>query len=161
MTSWYDTAQVCINGHAINDSFKQHPTLNQDFCDKCGAKTITQCESCNPPIKGLYNVPGVAAIGFEYPPPKFCHNCGKPYPWTKSSLKAAKELAGEIENLNDEEKRILKQSLDELVKDSPNTQVAALRFKRLMSKTGKSSADALKDILVNILSESAKKLIWG
>ena len=48
-----------------------------------------------------------------------------------------------------------------MVKDSPNTQVAALRFKKLMSKAGKTSADALKDILVNILSESVKKLIWS
>lgn len=161
MTSWYDAAQVCINGHAINDSFRQHPTLNQDFCDKCGAKTITKCESCNAEIRGHYNVPGVAAIGFKYNPPKFCHNCGNSYPWTKAGLESAKELAEEMEGLKPEERESLKKSLDDLVKDSPNTQVAALKFKKLMSKAGKTSANALKDILVNIISESAKKLIWG
>jgi len=161
MNNWYDTAQVCMNGHAINDSFKQHPTLNQNFCSKCGSKTITKCESCDAPIKGQYNVQGVTAIGFTYHPPKFCHNCGEPYPWTRNNLKAAKELTEEIENLNEEEKKILKQSLDELVKDTPNSQVAALRFKKLMKKAGKTSANTLKKVLVNILSESVKKLIWN
>lgn len=160
MDSWYDTAQVCMNGHAINDSVQQFPQHNQEFCDKCGAKTIIACEECKTTIRGHYNISGAIGV-FEYNPPKFCHKCGSPYPWTKKGLKAAKDLAEEIENLTPEEKKILKQSLDELVKDSPNTQVVALKFKKIMSKAGKTSAEALKEVLINILSESTKKLIWG
>jgi hypothetical protein len=50
--SWYDTAQVCLNGHAIKDTVIKHPEHNKDFCDRCGAKTITACQVCNASIRG-------------------------------------------------------------------------------------------------------------
>ena len=155
----YDIAQICLNGHVINKEVNEFPQHNQEFCDKCGEKTITKCEKCNANIRGEYYVPGVMAIGFNFPAPKFCYKCGSPYPWTERGLVAAKELAEEIDNLTKEEKEILKKSLDELTKDSPNTQVAALRFKRIMSKVGKSVGDPLKEILINIVSEAGKKAL--
>ena len=47
------------------------------------------------------------------------------------------------------------------MKDSPNSPVATLRFKKIMVKVGKTAADMFKDILVSVSSEAAKKVIWG
>ncbi len=54
---WYDTAQICINGHVINSMSKSHPEHNKKFCDKCGEPTITNCPKCNAPIRGHYHEP--------------------------------------------------------------------------------------------------------
>jgi hypothetical protein len=157
--SWYDTAQVCLNGHVVNDSVKASPEFNQKYCDKCGQPTITECQNCNHPIRGYYHSPGVI-----YPstrePPSFCHECGKPYPWTATKLEAAQELADELENLTQEEKDILKKSLDDLVRDSPKTTVAATRFKKLVRKAGGEATGSFKQILIGVVTEAAKKLLW-
>jgi hypothetical protein len=38
----------------INSTARWSPQYNQDYCDKCGEKTITQCPGCNTPIRGMY-----------------------------------------------------------------------------------------------------------
>lgn len=159
--SWYDTAQVCLNGHPTNDSVIRYPDHNKDFCDKCGEKTITTCQVCNASIRGDYHVSGVSAIGFTYTPPSYCDNCGNPYPWVAEKLNAAIELADLLDELTPEEKEQLKMSLDDLVKDGPRTVVAQTRFKRILSKTGPEIATGFKDILVDVVSETVKKAIWG
>ena len=40
------------------------------------------------------------------------------------------------------------------------SQVAAVRFKKLMKKAGGPAADAMRGILVNFVSEAIKKLIF-
>jgi hypothetical protein len=65
-----------------------------------------------------------------------------------------------LENLTPEEREKLKKSIDELVQDTPKTQLAATRFKQLVAKAGESTADIFQKILVNIISEVAKKMIW-
>jgi len=92
--------------------------------------------------------------------PSFCPDCGKPYPWTEAKLKAAQELSDELDNLSSEERNLLKKSLDDIVRDTPQTTVAATRFKKLVAKAGKVAADGFRDILVDVLSEAAKKIIW-
>lgn len=51
--------------------------------------------------------------------------------------------------------------LTELTKDSPKTEIASLRFKRIMTKVGTTVASVVRDIVVDVLSETAKKTIWG
>ncbi|WP_342315558.1 DUF2321 domain-containing protein [Lysobacter sp. FW306-1B-D06B] len=51
--------------------------------------------------------------------------------------------------------------LAELTKDGPKTQVASLRFKKVMAKVGSSVAFGVREIVVDVLSEAAKKAIWG
>lgn len=158
MEEGYDIAQICINGHVINDSSAGLPQYNKNFCVKCGAESITKCQECGREIKGYY----VGSISVaSYLVPSFCDNCGKPYPWTSSRILAAQDLAKEVEGLSREDRSILKQSIDDIVKDSPNSPVAALRFKKVMVKAGKTAAGMFKDILVEIASEAAKKTIWG
>lgn len=156
--SWYDTAQICPNGHVVNDATVSFPELNKRFCDQCGEPTITTCQNCNAPIQGFLHVPGVISLS-HYVPPRFCYECGKIYPWTKIRIDAARELVNEL-NLSNEEKEEAKQSIQDLVQDSPRSQVAAAKFKRLIAEGGAWSASMFRDILVDVLSETAKKLIF-
>jgi hypothetical protein len=155
--SYYDVAEICRNGHVITDRAATHPQHRKKFCSDCGAATIAECESCSTPIQGYYHVPGV--IGFAGNPeaPTFCHECGDPYPWTSARISAAKEIALEAEDLNEEERQLLAASIDDIVRDTPATDLAATRFKRLLAKAGKGTANALHKIAVDIGSEAAKK----
>ena len=158
--SYYDTAQICMNGHVINSMAKDHPQSNQEFCSDCGEKTIAECPSCNSNIRGHYHVSGV--IGFsEYRAPSYCFGCGKPYPWTTSRLEAATELADELEGLTSEEKEKLKSALPELVKNGPKTVVAETRFKKIIKKSGADAYEGMKSILIDVVSEAVKKSIFG
>jgi hypothetical protein len=155
----YDTAQVCLNGHPINASADTLPQHNQKFCEKCGEQTIMACPNCDSPIRGRYRSPAGPSLSL-YAPPSFWHDCGHAYPWTVRRLKAARDLTHELERLNDNEREVLSKSLDDLIRDTPQTPLAATRFKRLVAKAGSGAAAAFRDILVDVLSETTKKLIW-
>ena len=158
--SYYDVAQICMNGHVINSMAKDYPDSNQNYCSECGEKTITSCPECNSAIRGEYHVPNV--IGFsDFNTPVYCHSCGKPYPWTVSRLESALELASELDGLTSDEKEQLKQSLPDLIKNSPKTIVAETRFKKIMKKAGKESYEGMKSILVDVVSETVKKTLFG
>jgi hypothetical protein len=136
------------------------PEFNQQFCVKCGAQTITQCPDCKSLIRGDYQFENVIAPG-PTKPNGFCHECGKPYPWTKRGLQAAKELADEFETLNSDERDELKKSLDELMKDAPSAEVAGFRFKKLMKKAGSGSIEVMKTVISDLVSETVRKSIFG
>jgi hypothetical protein len=90
----------------------------------------------------------------------FCLDCGSPFPWTVDKLEAAKAYADEAEGLSPEERETLKKSFDDLIVESPKTQLAAMRFKKLLPKVGPQIGGALRDLLVDIASETAKKVLW-
>jgi len=176
---WYEKAQICTSGHVINWMSALKPEYNRSFCDKCGAPTITNCQYCKAVIRGyhheglpahedadmmLQEVMGLMPSAMNYNinliRPSFCPDCGKPYPWTEAKLKAARELSDELDSLSPKERELLKKSINDIVRDTPQTTVAATQFKRLAAKAGKVAADAFRDILVDVLSETAKKIIW-
>jgi hypothetical protein len=157
MREGYDVAEICLNGHVVTEMAASYPQHRKPFCPDCGSATITACPSCEANIQGYYHVTGVIGGYRKRPAPAFCHNCGEPYPWTAARLKAAKELAHEAEGLDEEERELLASSLDDLVADTPRTQLAASRFKRLLTKMGQGGAGAMRDIVVDIASETAKK----
>lgn len=156
----YDTAQVCVSGHAINEFAQSAPQHNQEHCEKCGAETIVACPKCSAKIRGHYHAPGVVSF-FQYSPPAFCHKCGDPYPWTRNALKAARELALELDGLTPEERESLSKSVEDLVRDTPTTPVSMLRFKKLMPKAGKAAAELMKKILFDVATEAVRKQVWG
>ncbi|UTW51906.1 DUF2321 domain-containing protein [bacterium SCSIO 12827] len=156
----YRTAQVCMNGHSATSSLETSPELAEKFCSDCGAETISTCPSCQAKIRGDYHVPGVFGMG-GYTPPNFCHECGTAFPWARAKIDAAKELADELDELSDDEKEKLKSTIDDLVVAGPKTEVAALRYKKLVGKVGMATASALRSILVDVASEAAKKLLFG
>ena len=157
---YYDTAQICKNGHVITSYYGKYPDSRKAFCDKCGAATVTQCEGCSKTIRGSYHS-DIPSWPDSYSPPSFCPHCGKPYAWTALKLQAAKEMVEELDGLDAEDRRLLGQSLDDLVASSPKTEVASLRFKKIMKKVGKESYDSVKTIVTDLVSESIKKTLFG
>jgi len=154
----YDVAQICLNGHTINGYSTQYPASNQKFCEKCGAEVVSQCLECGQNIRGDY----IGSISTkEFTIPLFCIYCGKPFPWTKSKIEAAHEIVKELAMLSDEEKAILNNSINEIIKETPKTGLEATKFKRIMKKVGNSAGDILTKVLSSIISETAKKIIWG
>jgi hypothetical protein len=97
----------------------------------------------------------------EYTPPLFCHNCGTPFPWTQRKIDAAVELTEVTTNLSGDEVKQFRSDLEELTKNTPKMQVSAYRFKETMKKVGSATASGVRDIVVDVLSETAKKVIWG
>ena len=150
-----DVAQVCLNGHTTNSYTQTLPHNNKNFCPQCGEKTITVCQSCNHPIRG--KSPSLALIAYHAP--SFCESCGSPFPWTSRGIQAAIDLA-EVE-LEEADKEMFEQNIGELVKDSPQTKVAAARIKKIIGKVGGTFGDSVREIIVDIASETAKKAIWG
>jgi len=156
----YRIAEVCPNGHVSTDSADVYPEHREKFCSKCGEATITQCPTCDTNIRGDYYAEGVFG-SFGYEPPSFCFNCGSPFPWAERKISGAIELIEAADKLTDNELTQFKNDLNELTKDSPRVQVASLRFKKVMSKVGGSIAGGVKEIIVDVLSEAAKKSLWG
>lgn len=163
MPEKYDTAQVCQNGHIITDSIQVNPKINQKFCDKCGTSLITECPHCNASIRGRKYIPDVYAkyrVINLYDVSKYCYQCGKPYPWLQTKLEAARELTHLIENITSEDIDILTNSIDDIVNDTPKTEVAAIKFKHIIQKYSKSFLDTFRNILIDVASDTAKKIIW-
>jgi hypothetical protein len=158
--SGYDTAQICINGHIITQFAQTRPGQAKKFCDKCGAATTSVCPKCSKPIQGYHHSPRVVRVVKEEPP-AFCHECGEPYPWTEQRLAAVKQLTDEVAEFSAEEREQFQQSVNDIVKQTPNTPVAVNRLRRLMSKGGQWVTEGLRTILVDVLSEAIKKQIWG
>lgn len=154
----YHVAQICGNGHLVTAYADDYQHYRENYCSMCGSKTIMQCPNCNQPIKGRLR------DGYDFGDfviPKYCYNCGTPYPWTKDRIEATKELMQLELKLSDDDLTALSTDIYSLVTDSPRTQVAAVKFKSILAKAGTVTASAVKDILVDIISESAKKVIWG
>jgi hypothetical protein len=153
----YDIAQVCRNGHVINSRASARPERKQKYCSLCGEETITTCDACKTAIQGSYET---GRWSFPYRRPAYCHACGKPYPWTSSKLKAAKELAATFEELSGGEQTELQHSVDDLVRDTPRAKAAESRVKQLLHKAGKQATESMRGILVDVLSEAVKKSLF-
>ena len=92
------------NGHVITSNTNNTAHLS-NFCSECRAETISSCPKCNTPIRGKYDVPGVMGIS-TYTPPKYCHHCGHPFPWTESTLNSISELLDMQDQLTEDENNI-------------------------------------------------------
>jgi hypothetical protein len=90
--------------------------------------------------------------------PKYCGECGKPFPWTQAALSAAKEYTDTLD-LNTEDKETLKGAFDDLSSDTARTPLAANSFRRIVHKIGPAAGDILLKIMANVLTEVAKKSI--
>jgi hypothetical protein len=93
---YYTGAAVCTRGHAITKDVRRMEVAKR--CPDCGAAVLTACRECGARIRGDYHSPGVVAIGFPYDRPKFCDDCGAPFPWV-----GRKERLYELENVMEQE----------------------------------------------------------
>jgi hypothetical protein len=158
--SWYDVAQICLNGHVINEKSKELPERNKKFCDQCGAVTITSCQKCGAPIPGYYHEPGVIRPEAAYTAPAFCPHCGASFSWIETRLQIASELVQELQGLSNEEKETLMRSLEDIVKDTPKTTLACMRLKKLFDKAGQGANELFKEIFQDFISKTARRQLW-
>lgn len=85
----FDQAQICENGHAI--SIGKDNITDDKFCSGCGAKVLGTCPKCNAPITAVAK--SLTPTYFvEIEVPKYCGNCGAPYPWTERTIEAEEEI---------------------------------------------------------------------
>lgn len=154
---YYNTAQICLNGHIISRRINGNSSLMEKFCTKCGAETICNCLNCGEKIRGKYEVERVIDLTTDKSPaPLYCHNCGNPYPWTEDALEAARMVIDEEERFSTSDRENLKKSLPDLLSDTPRTTLATLRFKKAMSVVGKTTKEALMKFVVSLACDAAK-----
>ncbi len=153
----YDVANICMNGHVVNAYTKLMPERGGGFCETCGERTITACPDCRHEIQGPYQ--GAFVSNSDFQVPNFCRHCGKSYPWTERKLQAARELIEGEQALAADEKLSLQADINDITRDAPRTQPAAIRVKALLAKVPGAVGSALRDILVDVASEAAKKTI--
>ena len=156
--SHYKVGMACLSGHPITGDAEGSARASE-FCEECGERTITECPHCHAKIRGKLYVPNVVSFS-NYKPAAYCYSCGKPYPWTEKKLKAAVEYASLLDELTEAEKKEIEDDVRALTRDTPEGKVAALRFSKKMKKVGVQAAAVFRDILVDVLSEAAKKAIW-
>ena len=167
-SSWYDTAKICLNGHVLTTAVKYLKIVDDEYCSTCGKQAISSCPHCEDPIRGFRHEEGIdyfdkhfipPATNSYYALPRFCHKCGRTYPWTETAVAAAKELARELEQLSKDDRDALEGSIDDLVAEGPRTEVALARFKRIIAKAGDEAKGGFKTILVDVVSEVVKKVL--
>ncbi len=159
----FDKAQICLNGCVINSRSSEAPELNASYCIHCGAQIIDKCPNCQEPIRGMTSFYNEAfnywnTCGFNFP--RHCHGCGSPYPWTEKALQAATILIQEADELTPEEKAAFKENINELTADTPMTPVATHRIKKVLSKLGQGTADAIGKIIITVVTEATKQALF-
>lgn len=152
---YYKNATICLNGHVIS-------SLNANdkkFCKNCGSATISNCTNCDNAIQGSYETTNI--FGYTYYRPSYCHECGEPYPWTSKIIENAVELLTLDENLPNEQKEIIKLALPDLLVETPTTPIAIARYRKYIPSTQDFIKDGLKNLMVDVVSETVKKSLWG
>lgn len=157
----FHVAQICPNGHVINNKSDKFPQYNQNYCEICGKKPIKQCPTCNCPIRGAEMVTWMAAdvIG-PYEKPAFCSQCGNPFPWTEAALKAANEAIELMDDLAPDDRIRFQENVSDIITETPRTHVAANTIKRLLDKVSPGMGELFRQTISSLTVESVKQLIW-
>ncbi|MBN1846716.1 MAG: DUF2321 domain-containing protein [Sedimentisphaerales bacterium] len=151
---YYDKAEICLNGHVINDSVETCPEDCESFCSKCGEQTIQHCLGCKKPIQGTYYDGPVGNIG--YSPPSYCKDCGKPYPWTETKITTAIQMFAEFGKLEKEEKSTIEEDVNNIARDIPQAELSAMRIKRIWEKYGKIAYHVIMEFACKTAGEILK-----
>lgn len=153
----YRTAQICMNGHCITDSYDAYPQRGQPFCEQCGASTITECPSCKAKIRGDYYEDGICSLSSFFKAPAYCCQCGAPFPWTQAAMEAAADLIKEDQELLPDQQERLLASLPDIIAETPRTNLATVRIKKALLAAGKFTAEGLRQFVIDFGCELAKK----
>jgi hypothetical protein len=106
-------------------------------------------------IRGHYHVSGVFSLS-KTPVPKHCIKCGGAYPWQEAAIQNLAEVLREG-GLSEEDVAKAESSLPDVIADTPKTEGASLRLKRLLGTLGKPAYDIAVKVISDIASETAKK----
>ncbi|MFG5506158.1 DUF2321 domain-containing protein [Enterococcus faecalis] len=152
--------KICLNGHQLCVT-SNSPIDPNEFCPKCSASVISTCQSCNAPIEGWYENDNIVYIGSRNAEkPAYCKKCATPYPWTEQILNNAIELIALDDNLSDDDKQLIKTAIPDLLVDTPKTQLAEAKFKKVFPKVSTFVKDSMYNLLVDVLSDAAKKSLF-
>jgi len=88
--------------------------------------------------------------------PAYCLSCGKPYPWTESKILTAIQIFAEFGKLDEEEKKTIKQDINNIAKDIPQSELSAMRIKRMWEKYGKIAYAVIMDFVSKTAAEILK-----
>lgn len=169
-----DASLVCLNGHMINNRTHSLPEANKKHCPDCGERTISSCPNCNtdtlgaiPIVRQKYVVSETESkpvTEFVWPdepkkPSAYCHNCGKPYPWTERKIQAAVEMIDLLEGISEDEKSKLKVDIPDIMQKTPRSEVACMRYKSVLGKISGMARDVFVNVVSDIASETIKKSI--
>jgi len=167
MLDKYDVLQVCENGHKITDCYNNNPEERKKFCQECGAPTLTSCSRCGVEIQGapmevVENLDAQLSRRRLRPVrqadiPKYCQNCGEPYPWTQARIRTAIQNLVEFGDLNEEEKKTIAQDVQNIAKDVPEAELSARRIKRIWER-GKSVG---YEVIMELASRTAAQILKG
>ena len=136
-------AHICKNGHVRVSAEYLH---GKAFCEECGAEMLERCPNCHTLIKEWDFGPIVYLGVPTYDRPAYCKHCGNPYPWTVSALETAKELIAEEESLEEIQRDKMLESLPDIISETPKTQIAVVRFKKVLAKVGSFAADGYANL---------------
>ena len=66
-----------------------------------------------------------------------------------------------MDALSDDERAVLKQTLPDLVMETPRVRLAETRFKKLIRKAGAEGVEAMRALLTDLVSETVRKTLFG
>jgi len=163
MDPMYDAALVCRNGHMINDRSTTDSVHNKRHCPKCGEPTIAECPNCGRPILGAFREPGSWREQWRvcYDAPAHCHECGGAYPWTQRRKEALLQAIELGKGLTEEDRQTLRESIPDILTETPKTRLAVEAFKRLAKKASEGSGKAIFDMAVQVAAAVIAKQLTG
>lgn len=130
----------------------------EKYCSRCGMETVSNCDNCGALIKGRFAAK--RNTRYVYTRPSYCHKCGHALPWTQTILENAIELVSLDDSLNDEIKGIIKNALPDLIVETPTTPIAVAKYKKFIPAAAEYVKNGLRDLLVDVASETVKKAIF-
>ena len=152
-------ALVCRNGHVVNDRVRAAPERNPDHCPVCGAETVSACPGCREPLLGAYlperpadapTSPSVVRV------PRFCTSCGRPLPWTERALSAVRAMIRELGSLTPETRRRLRQSLEHVIQETPQTWEAIRCINETLARLEPGEASTLRSLIVSTAADKVR-----
>jgi len=155
----YHTPLVCRTGHIIAESLQHSPAhRQQNFCELCGEPAFFLCPKCEAPIRGDYEKgdemddiwEGGAFRPYLQDLPRYCYNCGTPYPWTDQAIAELAALTEEAPNLSREERAEVSAAVQDIVKETPRKDDAMDVLQELFQKAGGTFWEEAKDILARV-----------
>ena len=151
----YKTSIICKNGHLIDCNAEPQDVRSNKFCTICGSENISVCQECQTPIRGRVASFIIDTAPYTYVP-AYCHECGKPYPWTVTALSTAAEIIEEDDSLTADEIQKLISVLPDVISETPKSNIAAIRIKKAFLKISKFTAEALKTFIIDFGCEFIK-----
>lgn len=148
----YYSAHICEHGHVASS----YGAPDGNYCKECGAEIVHHCQNCFSPMKGRPTV----VVGGKYKIPNYCTHCGQAFPWTLETKEALNELLKLSSEISSEDAAYIDDNFESLIVDTPRTKLLATKLSIMLSKATPVIADATRGLLVDVLSETAKKIMF-